>query len=213
MKRSIGTLLLVCLMVSSGCLGFITGQEPLTITAGQATVSDQALSETGYEKTRATEQVIERSFAGRKVKVTNHLVEYKRQVTIPVLGTQEFARFTVLATPKVTVAGKEFNPVSHLSNRELVQQLQKKYDTIQNVQLVGNRSVQVLGSGVRVSKFTAKATMANGQSVDVFLHVAQAETDHDFVIAIAVYPQSLEGEQQRVNTLLKGIQHQPPQEN
>lgn len=213
MKHSIGTVLLVCLMVSSGCIGFITGEEPLTFTAGQATVSDQALSETGYEKTRAAEQGINRSFAGRKVKVTNHLVEYKRQVTLPVLGTQEFARFTVLATPKVEVAGKEFNPVSHLSNQELAKQLQEKYDTIENVQLVGNRSVKVLGSGVRVSKFTARATMATGQSVDVYLHVAQAETDHDFVIALAVYPQSLEGEQGRIDTLLKGIQHQPPPEN
>lgn len=211
MKRVSGTLLLVGLLVTSGCLGFITGEEALTFQSGQASVSQQALSETGYEETRAEEQVVRRNFSGRQVKVTNQVVEYKRQATLPVLGTQEFARFTVLATPKVDVAGQTFNPLAKMSNRELAQQLQEKYETIRNVEPKGNRSVTVLGESVTVSKFSAKATTVGGNQMDVYLHIAQAKTDNDFVIAIAVYPQNLEGEQAKVDTLLEGIQHSPPE--
>lgn len=211
MKRVTTTLLLVGMLVSSGCIGFLTGEEALTFESGQATVSQQALSETGYEKTRAEEQVVRRNFSGRQVKVTNQLVEYKRQASLPMLGTKEFARFTVMATPKVSVAGQTFNPVAKMSNRELAQQLQEKYKTIKNIELEGNRSVTVLGESVTVSKFSAKATTVGGNQMDVYLHIAQAKTDHDFVIAIAVYPQKLEGEQGRVDTLLEGIQHSPPE--
>lgn len=211
MKRVTVALLLAGLAVSSGCLGFITGEKALTFEAGQASVSQQALSETKYEKTRATELNVTKKFSGRQVIVTNHLVEYKRQVNLPVLGTQEFARFTVMATPKVQVAGQTFNPVNKMSNRELARKLQQKYQTIENIKPVDNRSVSVLGEPVTVSKFSADATTAGGQQMKVFLHIAQAKTDNDIVIAIAVYPQKLEGEQSKVDTLLKGIQHTPPE--
>lgn len=212
MKRGTVTLLLVGLMVSSGCIGFLTGEKALTFTAGQATVSQQALSDTGYSKTRATDPVVTRNFSGRQVKVTNHLVEYKRQVSVLGLN-QELARFTVMATPKVQIVdgGPVFNPVAKLSNQELAEQFQQKYKSVENVELVGNRSVPVLGENVRVSKFSARATTVSGQQMEVYLHIAQAETENDFVIAVAVYPQKLTGEQERINTLLKGIQHSPPE--
>lgn len=214
MKRAIGALLFAGLLLTSGCLGVITGEEALEFPSGEVSVSQQAQSDTGYTEARTEEQVVTRNFEvanqTRQAKVTNHVAEYKRQMSLPVLGEQEFARFTVLATPKVTIAGQgPFNPVGDLSNRELAQQLQEKYETVQNVQLEGNRTVTVLGEGVQVSKFTAEAQIKGGETVDVYVHIAQAETDEDFVVMVAVYPQKLDGEQQKVDRLLEGVQHEP----
>lgn len=214
MKRATAALLLAGLLLTSGCLGFLTGQEALQFQSGQATVSQQAQADAGYEKAREDDQVVTRTFETanqtREVEVTNHVVEYKRQVSLPVLGTQELARFTVLATPKVTIAGQgPFNPVGDLSNRELAEQLQEKYETVQNVQLESNRTVTVLGEETRVSKFAAEAQIQGGQTADVYLHLAQAETEDDFVVMVAVYPQDLDGEQQNVDRLLEGVQHEP----
>lgn len=212
MKRASRTVLLVGLLATSGCVGFVTGENALRFESGQVHVSQHARADTGYERTRAGEQVITKKFSAvgqtRRVKVSNYLAEYKRQVRIPLLGTQELARFTVLATPEVEVLGRTFNPVSDLSNRELAQRVQQKYTTIRNVRLVGNRTVQVLGEGVRVSKFAAEATTRGGQTIDVYVHIAKTEAKNDFIVAVAVYPQTLPREQQTVNRLLQGIKHE-----
>lgn len=214
MKRAIATLLLVGLMATSGCLGFITGEEALTFASGEATVSESAQQETGYQQTREKDLSVEKNFSGRQVKVKNHLVEYKRAVSLPTLGSKELARFTLLTTPKVKVAGRTFNPVKGLSNRELAKQLQQKYETVQNIESVNNRSESMLGDTVRVSKFSAEAEVKGGQTtVPVYIHIAQTEAGSDFVIAFAVYPQKLDQqqprEQQNVNTLLAGVEHTP----
>lgn len=212
MRRSGGAAVLALLLVTSGCIGFVTGGKPLTFESGQVEVSQAAQRDTNYDRARAGTQAITRNFSvlgqTRQVKVTNYIAEYDRGVTLPLLGTQELARFTVLATPKVSVLGRTFNPVADFSNRELVQLLQRKYTAIQNVRLVGNRTVTILGEEVRVSKFSARATIQDGQTIDVYLHIAKTETDEDFVIAVAVHPQTLPAEQQAVNRLLGGIEHE-----
>jgi len=211
MRRQLAAALLVVLMVSSGCIGFLTGSSALTFAANDVRVSDQALSETGYEESRDESQNVTRtvSAAGetRNVTVTNHVAEYQRSVSL--LGSsQPLARATVIASPEVEVAGQTFNPLADLSDRDLAQQLQSEYDTVENVQFESNRTVTVLGDEVTVSKFSAEATTQGGQSVDVFVHITKTKDGDDFVVGVAVYPQRLDGEQQAVDTLLSGIEHE-----
>ncbi len=198
----------------SGCIGFLTGSEALEFSAETATVSEASLEESGYEKApdASGEQEVERTFsvAGqeREVIVTNHIQEYKRSVSLPVLGEQELARFIVLSTPQVDIAGKTFNPVGEWTAREFVMQLQSAYDGLNDVQEEGERSVQMLGQSRTVTKFSAKAEVQGGESVDVFIHVTEPVADgEDFVIGLAVYPQQIDGEQERVDQLISGIQH------
>lgn len=210
MRRQLAAALLVVLMVSTGCIGFLTGSSALTFAADDVRVSEQALSDTGYEQSRDTSQNVTRTFeaAGetRNVTVTNHVAEYQRSVSL--LGnSQPYARATVIASPEVEVAGQTFNPLSDLSNRDLAEQLQSEYETVQNVQFESNRTVTVLGDEVTVSKFSAEATTEAGQSVDVYVHVTKTQDGEDFVVGVAVYPQQLDGEQAAVDTLLSGIQH------
>lgn len=208
-RRVVASLLVATLVLASGC-SFITGESALEFTANDTSVSQSAQSETGYEEARDTEQTITRNFSvadqSRTVKVTNKVAEYKRQVDLGPLGSSEFARFTVLATPKVEVLGKTFNPVGDMSNAELATQIQTEYQTVENVEPAGERTTTMLGEETTVSKFSAEAQTVEGQSVDVYLHVAQVEDGDDFVLAIAVHPQQLD-EQENVDRLLAGVQH------
>ena len=211
MRRQLAAALLVVLLVSSGCIGFLTGSSALTFEADDVRVSEQALSDTGYEESRDTTQEITRTFTAagesRNVTVTNHVAEYQRSVSL--LGTsQPYARATVISSPEVEVAGQTFNPLADLSNRDLAQQLQSEYETVQNVRFEENRTVTVLGDEVTVSKFSAEATTEGGQSVDVYVHVTKTRDGDDFVVGVAVYPQALDDEQESVDTLLAGIQHE-----
>lgn len=203
---------LVGLLLTSGCIGFLTGSEALEFSSDPVAVSDQAREDTGYAEIRREPQTLNRSFTvadqTREVQVTNHIGEYARSVSLPVFGDQQVARFTVLSTPKVEIAGQgPFNPVDDLDNRDLVLRLQQQYDGIENVQSESNRTVTVLGNETTVSKFRADATMTNGQSTEVFIHITKVEHGEDFLVAVGVYPTQVDGEQDAIDTLLRNIEH------
>lgn len=210
-RRVVASLALAVLLMTSGC-SFLTGQGSLTFESSDVSVSQQAREDTGYTESRDTTTGISRNFTvaneTRTVKVTNHVAEYKRQVDLGPLGSGELARFTVLSTPKVTIAEQgPFNPIGKFSNAQLARRLQQEYSTIRNVKLVENRTQQMLGKQVTVSKFSAEAKTGTGKTVDVYLHIAKTAHGEDFVVAVAVYPQQLDGEQQKVNRLLRGVTH------
>lgn len=198
------------LLVLSGCIGFLTGEESLAFESEPVAVTDAALEETGYEEQRQAEEVQNRTFSvagqDRQVRVTNHLTEYARG-TDALLADQQAARFTAYSTPEVKIAGQgPFNPVGDLSNRELALQLQEQYDSIENVRPESNRTVSALGNQTRVSKFRANATLTTGAAVEVFIHVTKFRHEGDYVIAVAVHPTELD-EQSNVDRLIRGIDH------
>lgn len=211
MRRTLPAIVLAGLILTGGCIGFLTGEETLSFEADQATVDQDTRSETDYQQTRSESQTITRNFSAagqtRTVTVTNQVTEYKRQISIPIVEDQELARFTVLSTPKVQVLNRTFNPVANLSNRQLAQQFQEKYETIDDVQHAGDRSVTVLGQETTVSKFSARAKIVDGQTIDVYFHIAQVDHGDDFIIGVAVHPQEVD-EQERVDQLYGGITHQ-----
>jgi hypothetical protein len=197
--------LLALLTITAGCSAF---SGATTFTAAEGNVSESALSDTGYSLENQDTQTVTRSFAGQDVEVNNQLTEYARSSDLPVFGDAQIARFTVFTTPAVEVADQgPFNPINDLNNTELALQLQNQYDTIDNVQFEGNRTETMLGDEVTVGKFRADARTVEGTDTEVFMHIAQTRSGDDFVIAIAVYPTQIDGEQENVNTLLNGIQH------
>lgn len=142
----------------------------------------------------------------RDVRVTNHLTEYARGTDSP-FTAQQVSRFTAYATPEVKIAGQgPFNPVSDRSNRELALRLQQQYDSIENVRLESNRTVTTLGNKTQVSKFRADATLASGESVEVFIHLTKFRHEGDYVIAVAVNPTQVD-EESNVDRLIEGLDH------
>ncbi|WP_255196596.1 DUF6517 family protein [Halorarius litoreus] len=211
-RRGVLAVALVGLLLTSGCIGFLTGSEALQFSADPAKVTDSAQQETNYEQARSEPQTVTRNFTAagqtRQVEVTNQLSEYSRSVNLPVFGDQQVARFTVLSTPKVEVAGQgPFNPVDDLNNTELVLTLQQKYEAIDNVQPESERTVTVYGNETTVSKFRADAMTDTGQSVEVFIHITKVEHGDDFLVAVAVYPTQVDGEQENVDVLIRNIEH------
>lgn len=206
-RRIIAVVAVAALVTLSGC-GFILGNEALTASAEPVAVDDSAQSDTGYEQTRRTALGVERSFqvAGqtRNVSVTNYLAEYGR-TSDALLSDQQVARVTVLSSPKVEVLGQSFNPLGELSDRELAQQFQEQYGSLDDLQFQSNRTTSILGSERTVSKFTAQA-QTQGTSVDVNVHISKFEDGDDYIIAVAIHPQQID-EQSNVDAMFGGIVH------
>ena len=209
-RNTLAGLAVALLVLTGGCVGFLTGEESLSFDAEPVEVTDDARSAAGYEAVRVEPMERNRSFtvAGqtRNVTVTNHVAAYQRAVDLGPLGTEPFARVTVLATPQVEIAGRTLNPVGELSDRELATRLQSQYDSIEDVRFAGNRSVEILGADRTVSRFDATTTVA-GAEVDLVLHVTKFRHGEDFIVGIGVHPARLDGERARVETMLQGIEH------
>lgn len=207
---SVALVVLAVLVATTGCLQFVTGGTA-TFAASQASVSDGALDETGYELANATTDNVSRTFevAGqeRDVRVTNHVVRYDRNVSVDPLGERDLARFVLLSTPAVEVAGQTFNPVGDWSERRLVNELASQYSGLSDVSHEDNRTVRALGSERTVETFTAGATVAGEREIDVRLHVAKFRHGDDFVVALGVHPERLPDERERVDALVRGIDH------
>lgn len=212
--RTLSSLLVAALLVTSGCLGVLTGAEPLEVEAAPVAVSSAAQADAGYEEVRREAVPLSREFSAggesREVQVTNYLAEYSRSISIGPIGTGEFGRFVVLSTPAVEVLGRTFNPVGDMSNRDLAEEVQSQYDGLDNLQPAGERQATVLGTGTTVSTFTADGRIeGTGQSVELLIHIAKVRHEDDFVVIVAVHPSLVPGEADRVDAMLTGIRHGP----
>lgn len=199
---------LALLVATTGCLGILDG--PVEFSASEATASDSALADTDYEEVSVESSEVQREFSAggqsKNVSVTNHVAMYERTVSLAGFGDQRAAVFSAFASPEVSVVGQSFNPIDDYSNEELADLAQEQYDSLEIGDEVGTRERTVLGESTEVSKFDGTATL-NGQDVDVYVHVTKVKHDGDFVVGVAIHPQQLDGEQERVDTLLEGLEH------
>lgn len=196
--------------MSAGCLGFLTGSEPITFEATKGTVADQALTDTGYREQTVDSETITRSFSAagqtREVEVTNWVARYERSLELGPLGEQDLGVFVVLSTPQVSILDRTFNPVGMMSNRELLERLQSRYEGFSVGERVDTRMITVLDEDAEVEKFEGSATF-QGQEIDLFVHVATVEHEEDYVVPIGIYPRLIPGEEQKILRLYRGIEH------
>lgn len=208
-RRTAVAVAFAALIATSGCLG-ILGGDGVEVSASQATVSEDALQETGYEEVSVEESEVTREFSAagqsRNVTVTNWVAMYERTVNVPVIGEQRAAVFGAFASPEVSVLGQSFNPIDDYSERDLAELAQQQYDGLSVGQTASTREMTVLNESTEVTKFEGTAEIS-GQSVDVYIHVTKVKHDGDHVVAVAIYPQDLDGEQERVDALLTGLEH------
>lgn len=199
------------LAATSGCLDVLTGEEPLERAASPARVPESARSETGYELADASSEELDRevTVAGqtRQVRAVNELVEYHRTVDLGPLGERKLAVFATVATPAFEIAGQVMSPVEEWSNRKLALQVQNQYDGLEVGEATGSRTVETLDTTMELSQFAGAATVADGTSVDVNLHVGTVRHDADFVLPVGVYPQRLSGEAETIAELVGVLAH------
>ncbi|RDI71932.1 DUF6517 family protein [Halopelagius longus] len=198
------------LAATSGCLGFATGSQPLAFEADHASVGDETLSETGYERAEKRSPSVSREFtvAGqtREVEVTNHLTLYEKAVDLGPLGSQKVALFALFTTPKIEIADRTFNPIDELSTQQLLERFLSRYEGLSVDGKVESATVRTLDTDVTVEKYEGAVTV-QGQNVDVYLHVTRFEHGDDFVVGLGSYPQRLDGEAENVRSLIAGIEH------
>lgn len=181
----------------AGCLGLVGLDEHEASPAG---VEPSVRDDTGYEQTDVDDLRVEEEVGvsplSETVVVTNYLTEHEKAVDMGPLGEQRGATFMILSTPKISIAGRNVNPIEDKSTAELVELVADNYDDIDDVEHVEDEEVTVLEQSTTMSTFTADAEF-NGSSVDVNLHVTEAvETDDDLLVTIGVYPQRVESQEE-----------------
>ena len=196
-----------------GCTDILT-QDRTTFEAERGVVTESARGETDYSEVDRSETRSDRDYENvdRTVVVINKLTEYARSMDLPVLGGGQLGRFTVLATPEVTVVpGEPANPVADMSNDELAMTVQDRYSRIENVRSVDEREADLLGATVTVGRYRADAE-TDGESTEVHLHIAQRESQRsgddgtDIVVCVGINPADVD-ERERIDRLLAGVRH------
>lgn len=210
-RRSLLGGALVLVVLTSGCLGFLTGSEPLVLTAEDANVADAALSQTEFElqETRSAwvNRTVQQAGQEREIRVRNHVSVYRRPVAMDVESGLTFGFFVVVSTPKASVAGQALNPIGQTSHEQLIGQLAGQSGDISEIEREDSRSLTVLGSDADVVRFSG-IVERSGQEVPVYIEVARVEDGDDFVVGIGAYPQGT-ADQVRpgITTLFEGIEH------
>ncbi|QLH77585.1 hypothetical protein HZS55_09875 [Halosimplex rubrum] len=202
---------LVLLLATAGCIGFLTGSEPLGFAANATAVDDATLEETDYRLAHSASpnstQNITVAGQTRQVVVSSELRRYNRTVTLAEGIEGDFARTTVFTSPAATVGGTSVNPIGSLSDERLVRRFVGTSSGLSNVEFRSNRSVEFLGDSRTVSEYAATRSMG-GVQTNATVHLATVEHDGDFVTVVAVHPEAVD-ERSRVDALLAGLRHPP----
>lgn len=199
------------LLATSGCVGFVLGDEPLEFEASNATVSDSGLEETGYtheeSETLRENRTIED--VDREVVVEGHVNLYAK--TDEFLDReQRIAMFTTTAMPDAEVLGQSFNPLSEMSNEELLERFESEMPeqyrdadfTVDETKTVDG----VLGESANVTRFTG-TTEFEGQEVEVALYITKVKHDGDWVVMAGAHPTQRPEEEFNIETLMQSVEH------
>ncbi|AFK19471.1 hypothetical protein E6P09_11865 [Haloferax mediterranei ATCC 33500] len=209
-RRTVATLALAALIVMSGCIGFLTGEESLTFESEPAATDSTVASNTGYStngtQTFQVNRTLSVAGAERQVAASNHMTTYEKSIDLGFFGEAKLGMFSVISTPAVEVAGKARNPIGDYSNDQLVGLVDSQYQGLKDVEQVSSRDVQMLGEQANVTKYSATAKFG-GQDVDVYVHVTKVRHNEDFIVAIGMYPQQLDGEEKNILELIRAVEH------
>jgi hypothetical protein len=198
----------------AGCTGRLTA-EGAAFGATEATLSASVQSDTGYSHHRTVEDVQSRQFSrfgiSRTVEVTSVVSEYDRAIELGFLGTRiQAAVFATLSSPRISILGRDFNPLADMSTEAIANQIQERYDNIHNVREGGSLEAEVAGETTTVTRFTADARLIEvGQGVEIYLYVSEPlEAGEDFVVTLAAHPTAFGRNESTVRTLMGGVEHQ-----
>lgn len=189
---------------SAGCVGGHL-EELTTHTATPATVDDDALERTGYEHRETEKRVREERLSGETVEVTNYLTRFRRTVELAIVGEIEAGVFGVLSTPKVSIAGREFNPIDDMDRRELAERVQAQYAELGIGEVVDEREARASASPATVHSFAGEATV-EGREVSVLVDVCRFELEANHLVAVGIYPEVLPEAAERVRTMIDGVE-------
>lgn len=208
-RRRFGALVAGTVAATGGCMDAATGEGPLTFEAAEVRASETAIEDTGYEH-RTTETVpftkeFEIGGVSREVRADTVVSKYDKAIDMGPLGSKRSALFVVASTPKAEVAGRTFNPIEDMDNRELAEEFQSQYEEMTIREEIGTSVISVFDEDVDLSTFEAE-TAFEGQPIDIRLHIGVAETDDDLVVLLGGHPRRLTDEKANVVTLAESVE-------
>ena len=164
--------------------------------------------DTGYEQTGQRQPTMTRTFAGQEVNVTNTVTEYRKEMELSFFGgSSDVGVFSAFTTPQVNVAGQSFNPISDMSNKELAERFQNRFDSMDGLGQESSEEVEILGSARTVTKFSATVTV-EGNEVPIFLLLAKFEHESDIVVPMGIFPQERQDEEgPNIRRLMANMSH------
>lgn len=197
-RRAVGTLTVAGIAGLAGCSGS---------TSFSADFAETDTGDTGYERTGQREPTMTRTFAGQDVEIINTVTEYRKEIDLGPLGSSDVGVFAAFTSPQVELAGRTFNPISDMSNEELAQRFQQRFDGMSDVSRESEEEVDVLGSTRTVTKLSATVTV-DGNEVPVFLLIANFNHESDVVVPIGIFPQEREDEEgPNIRQLMANLTH------
>ncbi len=206
--RRVGLILVVAALATlGGCVGFVTGSEPLNVSSERAALAPDAVEEAGYEMSGSQTRSINESFriAGqeRSVNARVHVSSYTRAPDVrntpkevnTSSAIEGAGTLTVISVPGVDVAGASMNPLRILPD-DLLFELAGQQGA--DIEASGSTSVTMLGEQVEGRTYSVSM---DGTSVT--LERASVSHEGDLVIAVAAYPEG--GESPR--ELMAAVEH------
>ena len=202
-RHTIIAILLAATLLLSGCSAVTDGETEYV--AEDATVSSATVSETDFTLERSEWQNRSRDVevAGqeRTINASTRVEAYR--------GSDDRGAFAVLSTPAISVAGQSMNPVADMSEREIVERIQRGLDEegeLADLEEVGTDTVTAAGEERTVTEFSATARRGN-ENADVVIHVTKFEDGDDIVVGAGVHAAGDEDVRADVETMLGGIEH------
>lgn len=202
------------LALSAGCLGFVLGNEPLEFAAERVAPTDNALEDTGYGEQEIGEETIERSVelpggVERDVRATVRNSTYSKAVEYRG-RRQEGAVFAAVSIPSMTIAGRSLNPLSDMSNRELLGEFMSQVDgdggEVRNVSHEESFALQILGDGRTVDAFVGESDL-EGEPIEVEITMTSFEHEDDLIVLLGSLPRALTEESANVEVLMESVEH------
>jgi len=200
--------LVAALVLTAGCSGFLG--EDQSFEASEISVSDDALSEAGYESAEEREytsnETIELDGNETEVSITSTLAGYEKA------SDNGSGYFIALATPKSTIAGVDANPLGSANKSRIVAEAMSRSDEAgidvneDDLRAMDNTFVTTLDTDTTVTTYEATAERS-GTERDVLIHAVRVEHGDDYVIAVGVHPTSADDGKSDVIALIEGLEH------
>lgn len=198
-------ILLAALVLTAGCSGLLG--EDQSFEAANISVSEETLSETGYEATEVREYTVsEDAVNDTEVNITSHLAGYEK-------GYGNLSGYVVaLATPKSEIAGVDVNLLGEFDKERLVAEALSRSGeadvdvNAEDLEVVGTTQATVLDTDANVTTYETTVSQG-GMGNDVLIHATRIEHDDDYVIAVGIQPASADGAESDIIAMFEGIEH------
>ncbi|MFD1562336.1 DUF6517 family protein [Haloarchaeobius amylolyticus] len=200
--------------LTAGCVDAVFGNGPLEFDADRVAPSDDALAAAGYQESDVSDETIERTVelpggVEREVRATIWQSIYTKNVDYAG-QTREGAAFAGVSIPGMEVAGRSLNPLSELSNEELLErflaEIPSDHGEITDLTHEESFGLEILSDGRTVDLFVGESDL-EGETIEIELKLTSFDHEGDLLVLLGTYPKVLTAESANAEELMESVEH------